>query len=233
MTAMIFNDDSMLDVRGWEFGNTGFSGPLAADIGEVIITGRAPGSLYADDLSPGETFLEHILPFEFSRGAATPVFDLTETEAGVVSETLKIADATTDTVVPANDDEAPASLSLSDLGKDAEPLILIDGDNGAIDIVATDLHDLSIPPIPLSAAEAPVITVTPPTLDADPAPVIIGGRAYESLSFLIIDTPFAVGDSQLPGSLRLSIEELLGLGGSNSDDDDQAFVMPARSWVLG
>jgi hypothetical protein len=49
--------------------------------------------------------------------------------------------------------------------------------------------------------------------------------------FLIVDTPYALGDSQLPASLRPSLNALLGLG-----IEEDIFVLPAdgaRSWVLG
>lgn len=224
---MIFNDDSLLDVGGAAFGGGLFGRGAGFDAGEVIITGRVPGSLYADDLLGMETFLEHLMPIQ----------QLSDD----VAVALEVTDASVITVVDIGDlpaaanDDAPESLALVSHAKDAEPLVLIPGgDEGVVvDTVVTDLHDLTIPPIPLSASEAPVVTVTPPTADLDPAPVVIGGRAYESLSFLIIDTPFAVGDNQLPETLRPSIEALLGLLGSDNDDDGQAFVMPARSWVLG
>lgn len=237
MAVMIFNDDNVLDFRGFGFSDGVMDLTFGYDAGEVVITGRVPGALYVSDISDGVTLLEYVLPQDFSPNIIQSVSDLPQVGidgAGEIDGGAVVVDNSDATPTPANDD-APQSLALVSDGKDTEPLVLIaGGDEGVVvDTAVTDLHDLTIPPIPLSASEAPVVTVTPPTLDLDPAPVMIGGRAYESLSFLIIDTPFAVGDNQLPETLRPSIEALLGLLGSNNDDDGQAFVMPARSWVLG
>ncbi|MDB5471897.1 MAG: hypothetical protein JWR84_3457 [Caulobacter sp.] len=236
---MIFNDDSMLDFRGTGFGDSVMDSIFGYDAGEVVITGRVPGALYVDDFSEGEYGLQHIQPLEYIQNElgsviTVDIVDVADT-SGILEETL-VAEAPPANQ-PANDDDAPAALVALSHGKTEEPLVLIPGDShgdagaGDLNLTAIDLHDLAIPPIPLPSFEAPHITVTAPTFDDDTGPVIIGGRAYQSLSFLILDTPFVVGDSQLPSFLRPSLNELLGLPATD-EDEGQAFVLPARSWLL-
>lgn len=247
---MIFNDDSMLDFRGNGFGQGGmddlFGRGMGYDIGEVVITGRVPGALYLDDLPGGMTALDKIMPFENVGGISIDqvLVSLDEPQTvGLVTlggEDIVPADDGGDNgaaVVPANDDSAPATLPALTHGKDEAPLVLVvanDTHDGAPGLATLDQDDLSIPPIPLPAFDAPTVDAVMPTA-GEPAPVIIGGRAYESLSFLIIDTPFAVGDGQLPDSLRPSLNELLGLTGGDGQGDDQAddgqaFILPATGW---
>lgn len=227
---MIFNDDSMLDFRGNGFGDSIFG----YDIGEVVITGRVPGALYVDDFSEGEYGLQHIQPLEYAQDQLAEIITLDVVDqadaSGLLEETTAPVEEPSDGLTPANDDDAPAGLALVLDGKDAEPLVLIPGgdrDGGVGDVSVLDL-DLAIPPIPaFSSVEAPTVTLTPQSVDDEP--LTIGGRAYESLSFLIIDTPFALGDSLLPQTLRPSLNELLGL---DFMDEQDAFVLPARGWVL-
>ncbi|WGM40615.1 hypothetical protein [Caulobacter sp. NIBR1757] len=235
---MIFNDDSMLDFRGNGFGD-GVDGLFGYDVGEVVITGRVPGALYVEDFSDGEYGLQHIQPVDYvqdelSNLVTVEVVDVVDASGPIEDPALPDAggeDAPAGLV--ASNDDAPAALVVQSHGKDAEPLVLIpggDSDGGVGDLTVLDLHDLAIPPIPV--LDAPSITVTPPTFDDDVAPVIFG-RAYQSLSFLIIDTPFAVGDSQLPSALRPTLNELLGLTtppAQDDEDDGQAFVLPASGW---
>ena len=236
---MFFNDDSMLDFRGNGFGDDVmdaiFGGPVGYDAGEVVITGRVPGALYVDDFSEAQYGLEHIQPLEFTQNELSGVITVD------VVDMANDADQATWTppgddagagLVAANDDDAPAALSLASHGKDAEPLAPIAGDgDGAESLVQLDLnvlHDLAIPPLP-AEVDLSMVTVTPPnSVEADP--VIIGGAAYQSLSFLILDTPFLVGDDHLPPTVRPSIEELLGLAGEDS------WVLPLGgngAWRLG
>lgn len=243
---MIFNDDSLLDFRGIGFGDNVMDSIFGYDAGEVVITGRVPGALYVDDFSDGEYGLQHIQPLEYAQDqlssvVAIEVFEVVDASDSTDEPTVEDAPAG---LAAANDDDGPAALVALVHGKDAEPAVLIPaGDGGAgagsDGLILLDLHDLAIPPIPgLPSFEAPTVTVTPPTFDDDIAPVFIGGRAYQSLSFLIIDTPFAVGDSQLPDALRPSLNELLGLvtPAGLGDDDGQAFVLPVSgkgAWRLG
>lgn len=234
---MIFNDDSMLDFRGNGFGDSITDSIFGYDIGEIVITGRVPGALYVDDFSAGEYGLQHIQPLEYAQDQLAEIIILDVTEQADASGSLEealppVVEEPSNGLNPANDDDAPVGLALAGHGKSVEPLVLIpgsDSDGGGFgDLNALDL-DLAIPPIPaFSNHDAPSDILTAPSVyDAD-QPLIIGGRAYESLSFLIIDTPFAVGDSLLPSVLRPSLNELLGL----VTDDEDAFVLPARGWVL-
>lgn len=237
---MIFNDDSMLDFRGNGFGDSVMDSIFGYDVGEVVITGRVPGALYVDDFSEGEYGLQHIQPLEYIQNELSNVVTVDVADAAGSVEETTIPDAVGEDapagLVASNDDDAPAALVVQSHGKDAEPLVLISGgdsDGGVGDLTVIDLHDLAIPPIPvLPTLDAPTVTVTPPTFDDDTAPIIFG-RAYQSLSFLIIDTPFAVGDSQLPSALRPTLNELLGLTTPPAQDDEdagQAFVLPASGW---
>lgn len=229
---MIFNDDSMLDFRGNGFGDSVFG----YDIGEVVITGRVPGALYVDDFSAGEYGLQHIQPLEYAQDQLAEIITLDVVDqadaSGLLEETLApVVEEPSNGLSAANDDDAPAGLALHSHGKDVEPLVLIpgsDSDGGVGDLSVLDL-DLAIPPIPTFSNHdvSSDILTAPSVYDAD-EPLIIGGRAYESLSFLIIDTPFAVSDSLLSSVLRPSLNELLGL----VTDDEDAFVLPARGWVL-
>jgi hypothetical protein len=242
---MIFNDDSMLDFRGTGFGDSVMDAIFGFDAGEVVITGRVPGALYVEDFSEGELGLQHIQPLEFvqdelSNLVTVDVLDIADA-SGLTEETLvEDGEGASDALTAANDDDAPSTLIALTRGKDAEPQVLTASDNedvagaGAGELNLIDPFDLAIPTIPqLSSLDAPVVTVAPQDLDAD-APLMVGGRAYQSLSFLIIDTPFAVGDSQLTDYLRPSLNELLGLSAESGlgEDDGQAFVLPARSWLL-
>ena len=240
---MLFNDDSMLDFRGNGFGDDVmdaiFGGPVGFDAGEVVITGRVPGALYLDDISPAQYGLEHIRPLEYIQNELSTIFtvDVGDLANGADTSTYEppsedSGEESSGALVAANDDDAPAALSLPSHGKDAEPLVLVPGDgDGAHSLVQLDLnalHDLAIPPLP-AEVDLSMVTVTPPgSVEADP--VIIGGPAYQSLSFLILDTPFVVGDDHLPPTVRPSIEELLGLAGGDT------WVLPLRdngAWRLG
>lgn len=56
------------------------------------------------------------------------------------------------------------------------------------------------------------------------------GGAFQSLSFLILDTPFVVGDNNLPPTVRPSIQDLMG----PLFEDLFPFLAPrSGSWVLG
>lgn len=230
---MIFNDDSMLDFRGNGFGDSVFG----YDIGEVVITGRVPGALYVDDFSAGEYGLQHIQPLEYAQDQLAEIITLDVVDqadaSGLLEETtVPVVEEPSDGLTPANDDDAPAGLALVSHGKDVEPLALIpgsDSDGGVGDLSVLDL-DLAIPAIPTYSNHdvSNDILVAPSVYDTD-EPLMIGGRAYESLSFLIIDTPFAVSDSLLSPTLRPSLNELLGL---DFMDEGDAFVLPARGWVL-
>jgi hypothetical protein len=239
---MFFNDDSMLDFRGNGFGedvmDAIFGGPVGFDAGEVVITGRVPGALYLDDISPAQYGLEHIQPLEYIQNelstiVAVDVGDLAnDADTSTYEPPSENSGEESAALVAANDDEAPAALSLPSHGKDAEPLVLIPGDgDGTESLVQLDLnalHDLAIPPLP-GTVDLSMVTVTPPN-SVEAEPVIIGGPAYQSLSFLILDTPFVVGDDHLPPTVRPSIEELLGLAG------DDTWVLPLGSngaWRLG
>ena len=232
---MIFNNDSMLDFRPTGFG---FDDAFGYDASEIVITGRMPGALYVDDISEGQTVLEYVLPHEFSDNLIRDPVDF----GGAAPDADGRADApVVDSeggagLVAANDDDGPTALIASAHGKDEAPLVLIPaGDDGHLTITPFDQHDLAIPPVPLlQNAAAPTITVTAPTFDSEAPPVFIGGRAYQSLSFLILDTPFVLGDGQLPVSLRPTIDDLLGL---TDDEDANAWVLPvgsgAGAWRLG
>jgi hypothetical protein len=233
---MFFNDDNMLDFRGNGFGedvmDAIFGGPVGFDAGEVIITGRAPGSLYVDDFSDAQMGLEHIRPLEFAKNELSAIVTLDVVDlSNDADPTDPVAEDAPATPVAANDDESPAALVLASDGKDAEPLVLIPADgDGDESLVQLDPLDLAIPPLPVF--ETPTVTVTPPTFDDDDAPVVFG-RAYQSLAFLILDTPYVVGDDNLPPTLRPPINELLGLLDA---DDGQNWVLPlggAGSWRLG
>ena len=239
---MIFNDDSMLDFRGTGFGDSVMDSIFGYDVGEVVITGRVPGALYVEDFSEGEYGLQHIQPLDYTQDELTNsiTVDITDVaDASGLIEDTSVADPVSEDapagLVASNDDDAPSALVVQSDSKDAEPLVLLsagDSDGGVGDLTVLDLNDLAIPPIPvLPTFEAPTVTVTPPSFDDDAAPIIFG-RAYQSLSFLIIDTPFAVGDSQLSNTLRPTLNELLGLTTSSGQDEDdgQAFVLPATGW---
>lgn len=243
---MIFNDDSMLDFRGTGFGDSVMDAIFGFDAGEVVITGRVPGALYVEDFSEGEYGLQHIQPLEFAQGElnslvavdVTDVVDAAGTLEGSLVVEEPVGESSAEGLVAANDDDSPAALVSLSHGKSADPQVLFGGDSGdgvdALGLNAIDPFDLDIPAIPLlSTVEAPAVAVAAPTFDED-APLMVGGRAYQSLSFLIIDTPFAVGDSQLTDYLRPSLNELLGLSAESGlgEDDGQAFVLPARSWLL-
>lgn len=235
---MFFNDDSMLDFRGNGFGDDVmdaiFGGPVGFDAGEVIITGRVPGALYVDDFSEAQYGLEHIQPLEhiqdeLSGVGAIEVVDLAN-DADPATGDADPGEEAPAGLVAANDDDAPAALIPAHDGKDAEPLVLAT-DDGEEALVLPDLldpFDLAIPPLP-AEVDLSMITVTPPgSVEADP--VTIGGPAYQSLAFLILDTPFVVGDDQLPPTVRPSIEELLGLA------EDDGWVLPlggSGAWRLG
>lgn len=229
--AMFFDDGHILDLRGPGGGNALLGGAAGFEIGEVIITGRVPGALYADDLLGGETFLEHVLPLEYGHGGVPPVADLADATSGVIPEALAGGGQAGDQPVPANDDDGPAALPLASHGKDAEPLVLVpadsDGGEFPVQLDLTAVHDLAIPPLPVEV-DLSTVTVSPPnSVEADP--VVIGGPAYQSLSFLILDTPFVVGDDHLPPTVRPSIEELLGLAGEDT------WVLPPTdrgAWLL-
>lgn len=206
---MFFNDDSMLDFRANGMSDGIFGGFRGGPADEMTFIGRVPGALYAQGLTNSETF---------------------ETSAQLPEELLAAIAAQ----VAANDDDAPALLLAPSHGKDAEPLVLPQALIGGDDAEAlvqpdlSDLFDLAIPPLP-AEVDLSMITVTPPN-SVEAEPVVFGGPAYQSLSFLILDTPFVVGDDQLPASVRPSIEELLGLAG------DDTWVLPSSdtgAWLLG
>lgn len=236
---MFFNDDSMLDFRGNGFGENVmdaiFGGPVGFDAGEVVITGRVPGALYLDDIDPAQYGLEHIRPLEHIQNELSAIGAIEVADLGNDADSASAAaseESAGGALVAANDDDAPAALSLPSHGKDAEPLALIpgdgDGDESLVQLDLDALHDLAIPPLP-GTVDLSMVTVTPPN-SVEAEPVIIGGPAYQSLSFLILDTPFVVGDDHLPPTVRPSIEELLGLAG------DDTWVLPLGStgaWRLG
>jgi hypothetical protein len=240
---MIFNDDSMLDFRRTGFGDSVMDAIFGFDMGEVVITGRVPGALYVEDFSEGEYGLQHIQPLEFvqdelSNLVAVDVIDMADASGLTEDTPADDGEGASDALTPANDDDAPSALIVLTHGKDAEPQVVTAGDiedgAGAGELNLIDPFDLAIPAIPqLFSLDAPAVTLAPQDVDTD-APLMIGGRAYQSLSFLIIDTPFAVGDSQLTDYLRPSLNELLGLSAESGlgEDDGQAFVLPARSWLL-
>lgn len=227
---MIFNDDSLLDFRptslGDSFLNGAFGGRFGADVAEVVITGRGPGSLFLDDYFKPEFRSELVQPLDFS---APPV---------PLAEHGPSVDETPAAPVVGNDNEDLAAVALSRHVHEKTELPTQVADTGGHSdpgLILVELHDLAIPPRPAPAdLDVPTITVTPPTFDGEPAPVIIGGRAYQSLSFLILDTPFVLGDGELPTSLRPTIDDLLGL---TDDDDANAWVLPvgdgAGAWRLG
>lgn len=200
-------------------------------VGGIIITGRVPGSLYIDDFSAGESVLGHIMPI------------------GHRDSLVNLGDSTTDLMTAAPVDGqgeagpsdadagvAPAALALPQLkaeafsagdhGQDAGVSIALtvtdyDAMTGAHDLPVFGLTPLDLPHTVIAAAQAGVDNATMS---------IGGGRTYESLSFLIIDTPFAYGDEHLPANLRPTINDLLGFSTDSSEDDN--WVMPVRSWVL-
>lgn len=199
---MFFNDDSMLDFRANGMSDAIFGGYRGVTAGEMTFVGRAPGALYAEGLSSAESFHES-----------------TQFPEELLAAIAKRA---------ANDEEPRLSAPLR--AKDAEPLVLIAGDVAEA-VVLPDLaqhYDLDIPPLPVSPP-LPTVTVTPPgSVPAEP--VAFGGPAYQSLAFLILDTPFVVGDDHLPPTVRPSLEDLLGLAG------DDAWVLPPSdigAWRLG
>jgi hypothetical protein len=238
----MFVDDDFALPKNDLFGLGGLEallgGPSLFDVGEVIITGRVPGALYVDDFHAGQTGLEYIQPLVWAERATNILsFDAVGLEGapglGRADELPPPESQDEEApagLVAANDDEAPAAQSLPSHGKDAEPLVLIPGEDDAQALVQPDLdaYDLAIPPLP-SEVDLSMITVTPPgSVEADP--VVIGGPAYQSLSFLILDTPFVVGDEHLPPTVRPSIEALLGLAGEDT------WVLPLGgdgAWRLG
>lgn len=206
---MFFNDDSMLDFRANGMSDAIFGGFRGGTAGEMTFIGRVPGGLYAEGLAGGETFQDTAqLPEELLAAIAGQV--------------------------AANDDDAPALLLAPGDEKDAGPLVLTpalaDGDEAEALVAPdlSDLFDLAIPPLP-AEVDLSMFTVTPPNSVAA-EPVVVGGPAYQSLAFLILDTPFVVGDDHLPATLRPSIEDLLGLAG------DDTWVLPPSdtgAWLLG
>ncbi|HYE46519.1 MAG TPA: hypothetical protein VEA44_12195 [Caulobacter sp.] len=232
---MLFDDD--FAIGRWGSDGLGaledlLGGPSRYDAGEVIITGRVPGALYVDDFSEYRTGLEHIQPLE----AAQDAINIITVE---LAEFADRADLTTVEEPPASEEdegeEASAALIAPVSEKTEEPLVLVTRDDGeplAGGFGDLDLTDFGRPLIDLIPAP-PIVSVTPPDMTGEqPAPVVPGGRAYQSLAFLILDTPFVVGDDNLPPSVRPPINELLGL----DEDEDVAttWVLPTGrgAWIL-
>lgn len=213
---MLFDDSFVL---GHGIGGLGglddaFGGPNRFDTGEIIVVGRVPGSLYIDDFSAGQTGLEHILPLLTAEGAVTAP---TSDAAGHAA---------------ASDDSGSAALALLSHGKDEPPAAIVLPTTDA-PLAQFELDGFARPALDLSPVQ-PIDPVAPPSLGDDGGVVtMIGGRAYQSLSFLIIDTPFAFGDSHLPASLRPSVDALLGL--TEDDNSGDVWILPAAghgSWRL-
>ncbi|MBI1406270.1 MAG: hypothetical protein GC145_09115 [Caulobacter sp.] len=218
---MLFDDDFVMghvpgaqDLGGF---NDAFGGPGRFDAGEIVVVGRVPGSLYIDDFSAGQTALEHILPMIEAQNAISPVgADEQGPAASAQSDDLGQL-----TLAGLNvQDDSPAAIILPTF---ESPLADFGADFGH-DVFARPLLDLT-----------PVTPIDPvaPAADAGDLPfTLIGGQAYQSLSFLIIDTPYAVEDSHLSPTLRPSVDALLGL--TDADNGD-VWVLPAqghRSWLL-
>jgi len=186
---MLFEDGYVLNQGFGDhgFGLDGLFGPSRFDTGEIVVVGRVPGAVYFDDLTPGQTFLEHVLD---SVTAETSLGDASSNQDFFSPELSSAATSDVQT-------DSAQGLILSGLGKDAQPIY---GDGPA-----------------MSGEEG--------------FTALIGGRPYESLSFLIIDTPFAYGDSHLTASLRPSVDTLLGL----ADDGVDGWVLPTAgrgAWRL-
>ena len=237
---MLFDDDFAYGRWGNEGLDGLFGGPARFDAGEIIITGRVPGALYMDDLPGGMTALDRILPFQYLDGQLQS--DVLDAQAGHQFEAPAVI--TTDGSDAAGPD-AGAQSSDPDAGLQSitaapkgeeKPLVLITQEDGSPLSGLGDFNpvDFGRPPIDLTPVPV-VITVTPPDMGGgeQPSPVIPGGRAYQSLAFLLIDTPFVVGDEHLPPTVRPPLNELLGL--PDEDDAGQTWVLPATgrgAWVL-
>jgi hypothetical protein len=211
---MLFEDGYVLNQGFGDhgFGLDGLYGPSRFDTGEIVVVGRVAGAIYTDDFSAGQTGLEHILPVVSAENAFGGNFS----DDTSVGHALSTGDST----------DAAQGLILSGLGKEAEPLAIPLSE--AADPLANlylDHAGLSLSPVEPIYGDGPAMSG-----DEDFTPMI-GGRPYESLSFLIIDTPFAYGDSHLTASLRPSVESLLGL----ADDGLDGWVLPTAgrgAWRL-
>jgi hypothetical protein len=220
-------------------------GPSRYDAGEIVIVGRVPGALYVGDFSEYELGLEHIQPLEAAQGAFNTItVDLAE--VGEHADLVLVEppatpedDSEEGAAAPAVtvEDEAPAALTRAVSEKTEEPLVLITQDDGeplADAFGDIDPTDFGRPVVELTPIQ-PVITITAPDMTGgeQPAPVVTGGRAYQSLAFLLIDTPFVVGDDNLPPTVRPPLNALLGL--PDEDDIGQTWVLPVTgrgAWIL-
>lgn len=248
---MLFDDDYAYG----RWGNDGLGsledligGPSRYDAGEIVIVGRVPGALYVGDFSEYELGLEHIQPLEAAQSSINTItFDLAD--LGDNSELTQIelppvepdgdTDGETEAAAPTVTDEheAPAALTRAASEKAEEPLILIsqhDGEALSGALGDLDLTDFGRPVIDFTPV-TPVVTVTAPDMTGgeQPGPVLTGGRAYQSLAFLLIDTPFVVGDDNLPPTVRPPLNALLGL--PDEDDVGQTWILPSTgrgAWIL-
>jgi hypothetical protein len=194
-------------------------GPSRFDSGEVIITGRSPGSLYVDDISSGQTLLDHIQPVITAEQLVSPLGQDSLAELRDAGQSA--TDAANDAV-----QAAPAALLARDHKDEALALPLMSGAAHdlpliALDHLPADRPVFDAPPAPQAFAPASHNTVHDFSL----------GRAYQSLSFLIVDTPYAYGDDHLPATLRPSLDQLLGAAAG-----DAPFLLPSShggAWVLG
>lgn len=220
-------------------------GPSRYDAGEIVIVGRVPGALYVGDFSEYELGLEHIQPLEAAQGALNTIsFD--QNDLGDNSELTLVElpppaepEGDQDAAAPAVtvEEDAPAALTRAVSEKTEEPLVLINQDAGeplAGALGDIDLTDFGRPAIDFTPV-APVITVTAPDMTGgeQPGPVLTGGRAYQSLAFLLIDTPYVVGDDNLPPTVRPPLNALLGL--PDEDDIGQTWILPSTGrggWIL-
>lgn len=223
LVSMLFDDDFVMgqgpgahDLGGF---NDAFGGMDRLDAGEIVVVGRVPGSLYIDDFSAGQTALEHILPMIEAQNAISPV-GANDPGPAAAGQEDDLAQLTLASLTGQTDSPAAIILPTFD-----SPLADFGADSGH-DVFARPLLDLN--PV------TPIDPVAPVTADTGDQPfTLIGGHAYQSLSFLIIDTPYAVEDSHLSPTLRPSVDALLGL--TDADNSGDVWVLPAqghRSWLL-
>lgn len=229
-------------------------------VGEVVITGRVPGALYVDDISIDQTPLEYLLPFVHTETSVTaletafapisPTADETLVEA-VADEPAEQDEAPAAGILIAEsrstDDgvivEFKADLPAAPVTFDDAPPAIDEPDQGPVNDFGFDFeiteYAADLPPAPGHQVEltAPTPVVVGLSVDVPPPPASVDtirdhtlGGAFQSLSFLILDTPFVVGDSQLPPTVRPSLQDLMG---PLFEDLFPNFTPRSSSWLLG
>lgn len=242
---MLFDDEFIMGGRSFgglddAFGLTDMSGfGRFGDDGEIVITGRVPGALYVDDISIGQTLIEHIQPVVSAQAMLTieiPTYS-EPTELPEMVDDTPVSEPPTDDQGDAPSDAMPLTIektsvvTFAPVHRDDEPTVALVGAGGDEPLIVPDHQPLDLFP---GRPQGDVIDLPPAADEADTAqpdsvpPQVIGGRAYQQLSFLILDTPYVYGDDFLPVTVRPPLDQLF------TPAFEGRFVLPqVGAWVLG